>query len=106
MSKKNLYQTYDKIADTTVGPIIAEYRDEAAIRLFSDAVQDPESFIGKHPNDYEIRRIGIQDTTNGQITDTTIEPIVSGSQILARLAEAKAEADRIRNRQTELNLTN
>ncbi len=45
--------------------------DGQATRQFSDAVQNPETPFGKHPEDYTLFRIGLYEDTTAQFESTT-----------------------------------
>lgn len=104
---KRIYTTYDRVAQACVGPMFTEHRDESAIRIFSDAIQNDGNFVNQHPNDYEIRRIGTFNETTGEITPEHPETIVTGAQVLAKLEQDRQAAERKKTEgtQTELHLT-
>lgn len=39
----------------------------AAMRAFADAVNDPQSGFAKHPEDYDLYRIGVYDDFEGRL---------------------------------------
>lgn len=78
-----LYQTMDIVAQSAVGQIIKAKADQAAIRIFTEGLRDPNS-LGKYPADFELIAIGIQDEETGQITAyDKYTPILTGVQWLA-----------------------
>lgn len=77
--KTKLYQIYDRVAEQVVGPIMAGSRDGAAIRNFTEVLQDKNTELGKHPMDYELRHIGEQDLESGGVTSVPVTTILTGA---------------------------
>lgn len=70
MRNTNLYQLYDLTAEATVGPILPHNRDGAAVRMFHDILADKQTQPGQHPDQFELRFVGIQDEESGQVIGT------------------------------------
>lgn len=70
MRELNLYCVYDKRAETIVGPIDRATSSVPIIRAVKDSLTDPQSIIGKNPEDFQVICIGRLDDTTGRITDT------------------------------------
>lgn len=78
--KLNLYSVFDsKMA--SFGHPYATQRDEAAIRSFSDAVNNPakENDWYRHPEDYSLYRIGEFDNDSAKLTPCLPEPLITAS---------------------------
>lgn len=74
-----LYQIFDLKAGSIAGPIIIEKRDGPAIRSFHDLLRDERSTISRHPDDYELRVVGVQDEDTGHITGCLPYTIATGT---------------------------
>jgi len=75
MSFIQLFQIYDLVGEQIIGPIIAYRHPAAAIRSFTDLLRDPKTTLGQHPDDYDIRLVGVQDENDGTI-DPVNPPII------------------------------
>lgn len=82
--KTKLFQMYDRKAETMTGPILAYNREGPAIRDFHTVLANRESHPGMYPEDYELRQIGYQDETTGEI-QSEIRTIATGEAWLAGL---------------------
>lgn len=88
----NIYSIRDRVANDLVGNamyILFCFRTDAqAVRYFSDAVLDEKSILNKHPNDYELIKLGELLDTN-QSLDGFSEPqiIITGSALIAAMQE-------------------
>lgn len=67
MHSRNFYQVYDLVGESIVGPPFIEKNKGPAIRGFTDILNDKNSTLGQHPDDYELRFIGIQNEATGEI---------------------------------------
>lgn len=90
MAKTRLYIVYDSVAETTYGPIIAQNRDAAAIRIVQEAFADERTELHKNPDDYELRLIGYQDTETGELAPETPTRIYGGAEWTRERAKAAA----------------
>lgn len=57
-----------------------------AIRSFVDALQDPQSEMAKHPNDYELHQLAVFDDHEGEFT-----PVKKADRLLLRGLITKSE---------------
>lgn len=62
-----LYQLYDKTAQATGGPIMAEKHDAVAIRHFTAVLKNTETLPGKYPEHFELWCIGEENEETGLI---------------------------------------
>lgn len=62
---------------------IFEIKNEGAIRLFSDAVNDPKHPWHKHPEDYSLWYVGKFDTEKGKVIPETPENLVNALAVKA-----------------------
>lgn len=77
---KSLYVVYDNQAHE-VGRVAALHRaDAAAIREFTDLLNNRDTMVGQHPEDYELLKIATIDETTGEITpvDRTAMVVTTG----------------------------
>lgn len=76
-----LFQIFDKRAQQVIGNIIAYRHPAAAVRVFTDALQNKDSIISQHPEDFDLIELGEQDDETGVITAATIpQTVLSGRQ--------------------------
>lgn len=68
MAKTNLYQVYDREAETTLGPIFPVNKDGAAIRQFNELLTDEKGAPGQHPKDFDLLCLGTHESETGVIT--------------------------------------
>ena len=78
-----MVSVYDEKAKAYM-PVMCYSQIGQARRAFYDAVEDPSTGLGKHPEDYKLYRLGYIDDNTGVIT--SIEP-----------AELLASATDVRN---------
>lgn len=62
-----LYQIFDNKAQTTHGPIMAAVNPVAITREIEEHANNTATTIGRHPEDYELRQIGILDEETGML---------------------------------------
>jgi hypothetical protein len=72
---KKYYSCFDKTGNTYMGTFEAD-SDMRAIRMVEDAINDPKSAIGKHPEDYRLDRLFIIDMRSGNIADNETKHII------------------------------
>nr|QJB20337.1 MAG: nonstructural protein [Microvirus sp.] len=58
---KKLYTIYDSASSMAIGGVHVFAHDAAAIRFFGDLVADPQTMMGRHPNDHELRCVAAFD---------------------------------------------
>lgn len=54
-----------------------------ALRAFHDLVNDHQSTISKHPEDYQLWHAGEFDTDTGQLQSSEVKPIAHGTDFVA-----------------------
>ena len=74
MPRLRLFQTYDLVAQSIIGPIIITANEGAALRIFTDSLKNPDS-LGKHPEDYQMREIGKIDPDTGELTPCEVRTL-------------------------------
>lgn len=62
-----IFSVYDTKSESFSPPMVNRTKGEA-IRSFSDEVNNPQSMLHKHPEDYVLFEIGEWDNTTGTIT--------------------------------------
>lgn len=82
----NLYNIYDLKSDSIIGNIFSAKTNAVAIRAFSDALQDKNSTIGQHPQDFVLIQVGEQHDTGA------IAPILGGSGTIEIITGAQIAA--------------
>lgn len=66
---KNIYSIYDNKTCVFNTPFFS-MNNAAAIRTFSDAANDTQTNINKHPEDFALFHIGHYDEETGEISGT------------------------------------
>lgn len=74
-----IYAIVDLKADAIIGGLQLHRADAAAIRAFGDIASNPETIVSKHPEDYELRRLGWL-TLENEIEQSILECVISGAQ--------------------------
>ncbi|WNK13628.1 MAG: nonstructural protein [Microvirus sp.] len=86
----NVYAVYDKLAETIIGGLHLMANDASAIRFFSDIIQEANSRIAAHPDDYSLISLGEVEYTNGRaVIQAASFEVVSASAVLATLNAQK-----------------
>lgn len=68
---KLIFAIKDLATETYVTPLFLRSRGEA-MRTFTDAANDPQSMVSKHPEDYELYELGAFDEQTGEITSQDV----------------------------------
>lgn len=90
---KKLYAVYDKVAATIIGGIAMESREAPAIRAFFDALDNPQSGLGQHAEDYLLKELGELDLETGLLL-----PVLGESPITVATGSTwKAEREKEQN---------
>lgn len=86
--KQLLISVYDVKAGAYNAPV-SMISKAAAIRSFSDAVNDPKSDFAKHPEDYSINVVGEWDPVSGVLKPLSVpEPLITARECLAAVNQA------------------
>lgn len=64
--KNKLYAVKDNKVGFLNAPFIAP-NNAAAMRMFGDTVQDTNTLLNKHPEDYELYSLGEMDENTGEL---------------------------------------
>lgn len=101
--KANIYAVYDVKAAVYNHPFFVSTHG-IATRGFTDMASNPETDIGKHPEDYTLFCIGEWDDNNGHIESITPENMGNGLEFKAirmqdqnRIVSLKEEISQIQN---------
>lgn len=78
MVDESIYVLYDRVAVARTGNLVVGRSDAAMVRLFNDLLAQDER-LGKHADDYEMRKVGIIDE-QGEITPCVPVTVATGSQ--------------------------
>jgi len=66
MTEQRIFSFYDQKADAYLPPWFAPTR-EHAMRTFGDAVNEEDTLLGKHPEDFFLFELGVFDVATGEI---------------------------------------
>jgi len=81
----NAYAIYDRKALRYHTPFYAHQDGEAA-RSFADLVNDINTTVGRHPDDYVLYRVGAYDDANGSLLPASVlDHVVDGSALVRNL---------------------
>lgn len=76
----NLYSVYDSKMEQYLPPFAA-VNNSHAVRLFTDHVNDPQSAVNKHPDDYSLDFVGTMSEETGEITGKPVR-IIKAKDVL------------------------
>lgn len=86
---KGIYMLYDVKEAILVGQCYIAASDGAAIREFHDVLANPQTTPGRHPEDFDLYKLGMVDITEPEIsgpdddnTDLTARAIARGKDWL------------------------
>lgn len=79
----NSYTIYDRKALVYAPPFFAA-TDGLALRMFGDAVNDPQTSLFRHPGDYVLYRCGAWDDNAGQLLPVSVLEHIADAQALVR----------------------
>lgn len=78
----SLYLIFDIKAESTSGPLMSLPNDAVARRTFQDALTGQGSILGSHPEDYELRKVGMIDRVSGEVVGRPHEVVITGDVII------------------------
>lgn len=87
-----LYQMYDRVSESVVGPIIADRVDASAIRTFYLVLADPKTQPGQYPSDFVLLLLGEQEEGGRLVPvfgDLSPVTIATGEQWLVSQSQIK-----------------
>ena len=76
---KKYYSCYDKTGECYMGNFEAD-TDMRAIRFIEDAVNNPQSPISKHPEDYRLDKIFEMDMRTGEVVNNVVRTVIEVSE--------------------------
>ena len=79
----------DKAAGATVGPIITVRHQIEATRAFLQLCLDPQTNIGRNPEDFALYLIGTYDDALMEITPTRPELVITAQEAIQVAQRAK-----------------
>lgn len=79
----NMYSIFDQKVEAYAAPFFLA-TDAVAIRSVGDAMSDPASALGKHPDDYALFRIGVFDDATGLILQEGPEKVVELAALVVK----------------------
>ncbi len=88
--KTNLYAIYDTACGVYTKMVFAQ-ADGMVTREFQDLVNDAESAIGQHPEDYSIFRLGNFNDLTGLIVNEDNECLATGLEMVALSRNVKRD---------------
>lgn len=87
----SLYVVLDTLAEQILGAPLIFRADAAAVRLFSEAYNDANSVVAKHPNDHVLLCLGTIDDKTGQVVaQDTPRIVITGTQLALTAMEARS----------------
>lgn len=77
---KRIYAIRDRVAEA-FGPLMTFPHDAPAIRAFSDVAVDPNTQVGRHPDDFELLELGVLDDSASEIvSQVPARVVITGTQ--------------------------
>ena len=83
LANGNIYTVYDIKAQVFMNPMFT-FNHEAAIRTFTDCVNQQDHAFYQHPEDYQLFFLGTYDQDTGKITPVGPEHIADGHFVVSR----------------------
>lgn len=83
--KVGIYGFYDVKSRSYIGDtagLVLFRHDAVAMRSFGDLCRQEGSIFAKHPDDYEMHRVGEFDTESGQIQGDGVFVLANAKQVL------------------------
>lgn len=78
----HVYSIFDTATGAYMRPFFAQ-ADGAALREFTDIATNAEHFIGQHPEDYSLMKLGMFDDNNGKLYPETPICLRTGLEAVA-----------------------
>lgn len=86
----NIYAIRDLVANSLLGGLHLFRHPAPAVRFFGDIAADQQTMIARHPQDYDLIRIGALDEDTFVVTPLPIpEVIITGAAYVAAQQAAK-----------------
>lgn len=93
MITRRLYVIYDNVANDVLGGVHSYPHDAPAIRFFSDIAATAKTIVNTHPQDHDLRCIGILTSIEGKLELKPEDRVVlTGAQLIAA-QEGNRQAD-------------
>lgn len=90
---RGVYAIYDTKAEDILGPLLNVKHEAVAVRMFQDAIVQPDSQLKAHADDYELIRLGyIDDTGRSLVPDAAV--IVTAKALVAANQPEETQHDR------------
>lgn len=77
-----IYGVFDRVAGSVTGGLMLFAADAVAVRTFGDICRDPNTMMARHPNDYDLVRLGIL-ADNGEIGGVEFTTVITGAAFAA-----------------------
>lgn len=90
--KINMYTVFDSAVKAFVQPFF-QITDGAAVRLFQDQVNNSDSNISKHPDQFTLFRVGSYDDSSALLIPETPVSLGNGTQYI--VSDSVISGDRI-----------
>lgn len=74
----------DQKTDSFMTPFFQTHKP-AALRMFSDLVNDPNAPISKHPDDYSLHCLGTFDTGSGNLNPIAVEHLAYATDFIPKM---------------------
>lgn len=58
MDNNTIYAIYDNVAKSLAGGLYLHKHEASAVRFFADVASDPQTMVAKHPQDFDLVRLG------------------------------------------------
>jgi len=78
------YTIYDVCSGVYDRPFYM-HSDASAVRSFRDQVENPESYIGKHPEDFTLMSVGTWEDSEGELVGAEPKKVTTGLEQLSEL---------------------
>lgn len=78
-----LFTIFDTASGVYDGPFRAR-TDQEAVRHFTNLVLNPETAVGRNPEDFYLVRCGVWDDVKGQVSPEDCETLVTALEVVSQ----------------------
>lgn len=86
---REIYAIIDNVAKDVSGQLIVVRNVNEAIRWFGDLISNPNTTVGAHPTDHDLRMVGTLIITDGVMDFATANTLIITGERLAQDLEQK-----------------
>lgn len=85
--RNELFSVHDSKADVWSNELYSFPNASSAVREFCDALRDPKTALGRHPEDFDLYRVGYYDLETGEIEPCLAQCVLFGRVTVKEVSE-------------------